>query len=97
MSWRERMGRALRRARTGASNFARATNIRVDIKNLEGRRDAQLRGIGERACALDAEGRGPLELTGLCAEVRETEVRLAARQEDLERVRNPGPAGEAMA
>lgn len=77
------MRRVIGRARTGASGVARNASIRLDIRNLEGRRDHLLRSIGKRAVALRQEGRGIAEFDAVCRQIEEVETSIASRRADL--------------
>lgn len=79
------MRRLFGRAREGATDVAHNASIRLDVRNLEGRRDHLFRSIGRRVLALHEEGRGIPEFATVCEQLREVERSIAARRAELER------------
>lgn len=83
----ERIRRALGSVRSGTSEMARVANLKLDLRNLEGRRERLYRTIGRRAHDLHRQGRGVPAFDRLVGEIEEVETEITATQDALRGVR----------
>jgi len=99
MSLTDTLRKLFGRARDQASDLAQFAKTKLEIRDLEGRRDHLLRDIGRRVCTLHQEGRAPAEFEALCTEVRGTEEKIRQKQAELQTLRDrppsAAPAGSA--
>ena len=84
MSAWDRVRDLVTRAKTGAADVAQAANIKLDIRNLEGRRDHLFREIGRKVWSLHGEGRTLPEFETLCEEIEQVERRIREKEQELE-------------
>ena len=86
------------RARAGATGVAHGASVRLDVRNLEGRRDHLFRSIGRRVLALHGEGRGIPEFTSVCEQLADVERSIAQKRAELAQSRaRPEPEAETEA
>jgi hypothetical protein len=107
MTMWDRLRGVLDRARTGASGVAQAANLKLDLRNLEGRPNRLLRTIGRRAHAQHRDGRGIPAFDAICDEIDSVEASIAEKEAGISAIRHsvggrgrsesaaPGGAGSA--
>ena len=84
MSAWNRVRELVTRAKAGAADVAQTANMKLDIRNLEGRRDHLYREIGSKVWALWGEGRRIPEFETLCEEIAQVERRIREKEQELE-------------
>jgi len=98
MSFRDTMRRIMKRARDEASDVAQVASLKLDIRNLEGKREHLLKEIGRTVCASSDSTWRPAGVDPLCTEVASVERKIASLQQDLKNLRGrPARPAEAPA
>jgi hypothetical protein len=83
MSLAETLRKLFSRARDQATDLAQMARVKLEIRDLEGRRDHVLRDIGRKIYTMHNEARAPSEFEASCAQVKDLEERIRAKQEEL--------------
>jgi len=98
MTFWDTMRRIMKRAKDEASDVAQVASIKLEIRNLEGKRDHLLKEIGRVVCAMPDRSSRLSEIDPLCSEVATVERRISALQQDLKnpRTRPPRPADASV-
>jgi hypothetical protein len=96
MSLTDTLRKLFGRAKDQASDLAQFAKTKIEIRDLEGRRDHVLRDIGRRVYAMHKEGRAPSEFETLCADVKSVEEKIAQKKSELETLRDREPAPAAQ-
>lgn len=81
------------RAKDQASDFAQMARTKLEIKDLEGRRDHALREIGRKIYTMHKDGRAPAEFDALCVQIKDVEEKIRLKQEEMQRARQQPAAG----
>jgi hypothetical protein len=91
MTFLDTMRRFMMRAKDEASDVARGASIKLDIRNLEGKREHHLKEIGRIVCAMADHSWRPAEIEPLCSEIANVDRRIAKLQQDLQKLRTRPP------
>jgi hypothetical protein len=97
MSAWNRVRELVTRAKAGAADVAQTANIKLDIRNLEGRRDHLFREIGRKVWTLHGEGRRIPEFETLCEEIAQIEQRVREKERELETRKERPDAADGQA
>ncbi|HET6382973.1 MAG TPA: hypothetical protein VFJ58_06235 [Armatimonadota bacterium] len=83
-----RLGGALKRSVGGVFNQARSAKVRMEITSLNGRKQDQFAEIGKKVYTLYESGLvRNADLLSLCSQVRQIDLEIAAKEEDLAAIR----------
>jgi hypothetical protein len=98
MTFLDTMRRLMKRAKDEASDVAQVASIKLDIRNLEGKRDHHLREVGRIVCSMTDHSWRPAEIDPLCTEIASVDRRIAKLQQDLKNLKaRPSRPAEATA
>jgi len=96
MSLRERLRSMFNRAKEQATDMAQVARMKLDLRELEGRRDHLFREIGRNVYTRHREGRGYPEFERSFADVRTLEASIEKKRAEMRAVRErPGSAEPA--